>query len=111
MSVGPLGGIIGSAAGSPLSQTQGAAAERAKQDAAVQERGVEADLKTELASGIGQTEEDQGTSERDADGRRQWEKSPKEKEQEKQEEEAQQSQAPTKKPSTGETGERLDLIG
>ena len=108
MSVGPLGGIIGSAAGSPLSQTQGAATERAKQDSAAQERGVEADLKTEKASGIGQTEEDQGTSERDADGRRLWESSAGKSGEENSEEDSPQA---TRKPSSGDTGGQLDLIG
>ena len=110
MSVGPLGGVVGSAAGAPLSQTQGAATERAKQDAASQERGVEADLKTERAEGIGQTEEDQGASERDADGRRLWERAQKKK-QEGEEEAAGEEDAQPDGPQSEESGGRIDLIG
>ena len=104
MSMGPLGGVVGSSAGSPLSQTQGAAAERAKQDAAAQERTVETDRKSEQASGIGQTEEDQGASERDADGRRMWERSGGKKPEAEDHEEG-------AKPNVDGTGEHLDLIG
>lgn len=110
MSVGPLGGVVGSAAGSPLSQTQGAAAERAKQDSSAQERGVEAELKTELASGIGTTEEDQGTSERDADGRRLWERSP-DGDPSGEGENLDDAESSKSGPPKEGTGERLDLIG
>ncbi len=79
MSLGPLGGInagvIGSAAGSPLSQTKGSASERASKDSAAQERTKDTDIKTERASGVGHTEGDHETSDRDADGRRLWERS------------------------------------
>ena len=81
MSLGPLGGVnagvVGSAAGSPLSQTKGSSSERASKDSAAQERTKDTDLKTERSSGIGQTEGDHETSDRDADGRRLWERSKK----------------------------------
>ncbi len=104
-SMGPLGGIIGSAAGSPLSQTKGAATERANQDSSAAERISDADKKSEKASGVGQTEQDGETSDRDADGRRLWERSAKKKQQEEQSEESPRSR------SNGDTGGQLDLTG
>ena len=68
MSVGPLGGVYGSAAGAPLSQTKGNEAERSQRDAAVQQQVNDADKRAENAAGIGQTEQDEQTSDRDADG-------------------------------------------
>lgn len=74
MSMGPLGGIVGSVAGSPLSQTKGSTEERAARDSAAKETTDELDLKAEKSSGVGQTEGDQQSSDRDADGRRLWER-------------------------------------
>ncbi len=74
MSIGPAGGIIGSAAGSPLAQSKGSDTERAQQDAAGQLRRVASEQKAESAAGIAETDgEDHQTAERDADGRRLWE--------------------------------------
>lgn len=73
MSMGPLGGILGSAAGSPLSQTKGATTERAARDSAAKETADQLDLHAEKSAGIGTTEEEQASSDRDADGRRAWE--------------------------------------
>jgi len=73
MSMGPLGGILGSAAGSPLSQTKGATTEQAARGSAVQETADQLDLQAEKSAGIGQTEQEHGSSDRDADGRRAWE--------------------------------------
>jgi YD repeat-containing protein len=73
MSMGPLGGILGSAAGTPLSQTKGATTERAARDSAVKETADQLDLHAEKSAGIGTTEGDSETSDRDADGRRAWE--------------------------------------
>ena len=44
-----------------------------------QQRSVDAQAKSERASGIGETEQDQQASERDADGRRLWEETGKKK--------------------------------
>ena len=74
MSVGPMG-MIGSISGSPLAQTKGSEVEKAAQDTANQARKGQALEQAENAAGIGQTEEDSETSERDADGRRMWEAS------------------------------------
>ena len=77
MSVGPLGGLVGSLAGSPLAQTKGSEIERAQHDASAQQRQAVSDRKAESASGIGETDgQDHETSDRDADGRRLWERPP-----------------------------------
>ncbi len=104
MSMGPLGGIVGSVAGSPLSQTKGSSTERASRDAATQETKDTLDLQAEKSSGVGQTEGDSESSDRDADGRRLWERTPDGKQES--EEEAQQEETP---PSE-EDGNRLDLL-
>ena len=71
MSVGPLGG----AAGTSLAQTKGSEIDRTQQSIANQERRVANVERAEKASGIGQADgEDHETAERDADGRRLWEK-------------------------------------
>jgi hypothetical protein len=74
MSMVPLGGLIGSAAGAPLSQAKGSESERAQKESLAQSRQSDSALQAERAAGIGQTDEDQETSERDADGRRLWER-------------------------------------
>lgn len=107
MSVGPLGGVFGSAAGAPLSQNQGSESERAAKDATAQKRQADAAQQSEKAAGVGQTEEDQQASERDADGRRLWEAPA-------QSAEEQSSSADTPrqgKDATGATGNQIDLTG
>lgn len=109
MSLGPLGGVTaglgGSAAGSPLSQTAGAGSERASKDAAAQERTTDSALRAERTSGVGQTEGDQQTSDRDADGRRLWER-------QKQRDKPDDPEQPETDADDGaDTGGRLDLIG
>jgi hypothetical protein len=108
MSVGPMSGVVGSAAGAPLSQTAGSETERAQKDSSAQERQVEKDKKAADAAGIGQTEEDQGASERDADGRRFWEAN-----QEKDPDQPAEPSEPTRqaKDPTGSSGTSLDLTG
>ena len=76
MNVSATTGAFASAAGAPLSQLAGAETERASKDASVQQRQAKSNAKSEAAAGIGETEQDQGTSERDADGRRLWELPP-----------------------------------
>lgn len=112
MSMGPLGGIIGSAAGAPLSQTQGSSVERAGRDAAAQERGVELDLKAEQAAGIGQTEGDSESSDRDADGRRMWERQQERQASDEQASDEEQTDDTPKASheSDDETGGSLDLV-
>ena len=57
MTMAPLGGIISSAAGAPLSQTSGSEAERTQKDTSAHQRQVDADQQAEKAAGIGQTHE------------------------------------------------------
>jgi len=99
--------LIGSLAGTPLAQTKGAEVERAQQDAAAQERRALSDQKADSASGIGETDgEDHETSQRDADGRRLWERQnaghphreP-------------AAEPPSSKDASGQSGNLLDLSG
>jgi hypothetical protein len=113
MSMGPVGGLVGSAAGAPLSQTTGSETERTQRDMAAQHRQLDANERSERASGIGQTEHDQESSERDADGRRLWEAPTKPGKDGKDQPsdgtavgEARQSKDPS-----GQSGTKLDLTG
>jgi len=109
MNVGPMSGVVGSAAGAPLSQTAGSETERAQKDSSAHQRQVETDKKAADAAGIGQTEEDQGTSERDADGRRFWEAADEKSEDQAAKEETESSRQA--KDPTGDSGNSLDLTG
>jgi hypothetical protein len=71
MSIGSLG-IVGGLAGTPLPQ-RAADADKTQRETVEQQRAAQASEQAENAAGIGQTEEDSQTSERDADGRRLWE--------------------------------------
>ena len=73
MSVGPLGGLAASVAATPLAQTAGSEVERTQQATGVQQRRLQNDVRAENAAGIGQTDEDHETADRDANGRRAWE--------------------------------------
>jgi hypothetical protein len=108
MSVGSLGGLIGSAAGAPLSQTGGSETERASRDASAQQRATDGAARSEKAAGIGTTEQDQEASERDADGRRMWEAPPDKKQQE---DAAAAAAARQSRATTGQCGMHLDLTG
>jgi hypothetical protein len=111
MSVGPMG-LIGSIAGTPLSQTKGSETEKGVDDTARQARSSQAQQQAEKASGIGQTEEDSEANDRDADGRRIWEDGRQESPDEPEDEEgAPPSQTPQSKDPTGMSGNTLDLSG
>jgi hypothetical protein len=110
MSMGPLGGVISSAAGAPLSQTAGSEAERVQKESLAQNRQVDANQKAELAAGIGQTEQDQESSERDADGRRLWE-APAKAAKEEANADASEAAIRQSKDATGQSGTQLDLTG
>ena len=105
MSVGSLGGLIGSAAGVPISQSSGSETERASRESAAQERATDGAERSEKAAGIGTTEQDQEASERDADGRRLWE-APPDKKQDTTAEGQRQS-----RDASGQSGTQLDLTG
>jgi hypothetical protein len=109
MSIGPLGGIVGSAAGAPLAKTSGTEAERSQRENSASQRLGDSQEKSERAAGIGTTEQDQGASDRDADGRRLWEASQQKKQQALEQEENQQEHV-SKDPS-GDSGSKLDLMG
>ncbi len=109
MSMVPLGGVASSAAGAPLSQTAGSETERLQKGSLSQSRQTDAEQKAELAAGIGQTAEDQQTSERDADGRRLWE-GPAKVGKATQTAEA-EAAARQSKDATGQSGTKLDLTG
>lgn len=106
MNVVPMGGIISGAAGAPLAQTSGAETERAQRDGVTRERRVTSEKSAEMAAGIGTTDEDQETSERDADGRMFWENPTHAGQQDEAEVRAKQSKDPT-----GTSGNSLDLTG
>ena len=109
MSMGSLGGIAGSAAGSPLAQTTGSDVERVKQDAGVQKRRDSTDEKAEAASGIGEADgEDHETAERDADGRRLWEEVSAAKQETSEDAGGDRRKS---KDSSGQSGNLLDLSG
>ena len=110
MNVGSLG-MIGSVAGTPLAQAKGADIDKNKADLGNQQRQVETSLKAEAAAGIGKTEGDAETSDRDADGRRLWELSPAPHETASTESGEESSAAPQAKDPTGECGNTLDLSG
>jgi hypothetical protein len=108
--MGSLGGIAGSAAGVPLSQTAGSETERAQKESLAQHRQVDADQQAERAAGIGQTDEDQESSERDADGRRLWE-APNQSDKARKDDEAPELLLRQSKDATGQSGTQLDLTG
>jgi hypothetical protein len=88
--------------------------ERGEQQSAAQARRVEADQQAESAAGIGEADgEDHETAERDADGRRLWEKPPQG--QAPQPEDPRPDRPPDEQPksrdSSGQTGGLLDLTG
>jgi len=111
MSVGPMGGLNASAAGASLAQAKGSDVDRAQQDTSVQQRRVQTDQKAESAAGIGETDgEDHETGERDADGRRLWERGP-EGDGSGRRDKSQEDDGPQSKDPSGQSGSLLDLSG
>ena len=77
MSIGPLGGIIASVAGSQLAQSTGSDVERAHQDTVSKQRQAASQQQADSAAGIAETDgKDIESNDRDADGRRPWELGP-----------------------------------
>jgi len=111
MSSLPLSGILASAAGTAMAQNKAADVERAGQDTNQQRqlRGVEKAL---AAEGLAAADEDQASSERDADGRRLWERDGRQqaKSQSQDAEVTAEEHLPVKDP-TGASGNQLDLTG
>lgn len=108
MSVGSTG-LVGSLAGGQLQQAKGADAETVQHAARDQARRAQADRHAEAAAGVGETEQDHETEERDADGRRLWEKPPGGAQAEPPADEP-AAVLPAKDPS-GQRGSQLDLLG
>ena len=128
MSIGPAGfySIISatspqtSALAAPQAQTQSADVDRTAQEVAEQAREYDAETKAENAAGVGQTDgEEHESNQRDADGRRLWEKNPAlsadENNAEQPEESEEDSDGAISHPphasrdATGESGNQLDL--
>jgi hypothetical protein len=110
MSMVPLSGMLSSAAGASLSQTAGSETERAQKESLAQQRLLEANQHAEQTAGIGQTEQDQESSERDADGRRLWEGPVEPKKTQKATADVEAESRQSKDP-TGQSGTQLDLTG
>jgi hypothetical protein len=110
MTMVPIGGMLSSAAGAPLSQTAGSETERAQKESISQQRQLDAATHAEQTAGIGQTEQDQGTSERDADGRRLWE-GPVDGTNAKSAAADAEMESRQSKDPTGQSGTKLDLTG
>jgi hypothetical protein len=108
MSIGPSG-IIGSVAGTPLSQAKGTDNDRLAQETNDQSRVSQSNQQAEKAAGIGETEEDAETGDRDADGRRLWEviDAPVDETGEL----PANRESPRSKDPTGATGNQIDLSG
>jgi hypothetical protein len=103
--------MLTSAAGTALSQTVGSETERAQKESSNEQRVADAEKHAEASAGIGQTEEDQATSDRDADGRRLWEKPPEVAKKNASAEPDADSASRQSKDPTGQSGTRLDLTG
>lgn len=74
MSIGFLGGVAASAAGSQRAQTTGSDVERTQHDATDRERQIDSDLQADAAAGIAEPDgKDLEANDRDADGRQAWE--------------------------------------
>ena len=108
MSIGSLG-IVGSLAGTALTQ-KAAEVDKTQRDAADAARQTDAAQRAESAEGIGQTEEESQAGERDADGRRLWERPAKKPSQKTEAESASTSTTLAKDPA-GISGGILDLTG
>ena len=110
MSIGSLG-IVGGLAATPVSQ-RAAETDKTQQAATEQTRAADAAERAELASGIGQTSEDsEAAADRDADGRRLWERPPQKKAQPAESQPAAPVAAPSAKDPSGACGGQLDLVG
>jgi hypothetical protein len=103
-------GAAGGYAGVPLAQTRGSEIERAAQQAQAHERQVRSQSQASDADGIAATDgEDNQPQERDADGRRLWERTAPPGEAEA--DEATAAAPESRAGLDGESGSQLDLSG
>ncbi len=105
-SLGIIGGLATTAAPQRAQET-----ERAERQSVEQDRAVETTERAENAAGIGQTEEDSQSSDRDADGRRLWEKPTRPKKADATPAPVTDSSASLSKDPSGACGNQLDLLG
>jgi hypothetical protein len=106
MSVGPTT-FAASLAATSLNQAR-SETERVQHEVSAKERQAVGDRKAENAAGIGTTEGDEGVGDRDADGRRLWERPPKRNDAD--DDEVSPTDGRLKDP-TGQSGSLLDLTG
>ncbi|MGY8770890.1 MAG: hypothetical protein ACKVH8_20965 [Pirellulales bacterium] len=114
MSVGPMGGgIVASLAASQLAQNSSSEVNKNQQETNNQARQVDASEKAEKATGVGDPEQSEQTSDRDADGRRLLERSqnPDEQAIEENSADTEESKPAGAKDPTGQRGGTLDLSG
>ena len=107
MSIGPTT-FAASLAATSLNQARGSETERAQHETSAKERQIEGDRQAQSAAGVGTTSGDEAAGDRDADGRRLWERPPTPPGEH--EREPSESEARVKDP-TGESGSLLDLTG
>jgi hypothetical protein len=111
MSVGPTG-FFSTIAATPLPHSKGSDVDLTAQESAGQTAQAANATKAENAAGIGETDgEEHGPAERDADGRRIWEKTPGKKRPAGPAPEAVAPVTVQSKDATGESGTQLDLTG
>ena len=109
MSIGSLG-VIGSVASGQLQQTRSAGSDQAAQNSQIQAREKDATRQAEAAEGVGELSQDEGTSDRDADGRRLWERPAQRPKDDTDNEGTHDESRPSADP-TGVAGGNLDLTG
>lgn len=110
MSIGPLNPVAASIVGTPSAHTAGAESARALHEAANQQVQAHNNVRAENAAGVGATDgEDNQASDRDADGRRLWER-PATRRHAPAAGDA-TSQTPLSRDPSGESGQTLDLSG
>jgi hypothetical protein len=104
-------GTPASMAGSPLAQQQGSDVQKGQQDTADQARQTQMNAKAEQAAGVGETEQDEQASDRDADGRRLWERTGRAGDPEAADQADSESGEAGSRDPTGQSGQNLDLSG
>ena len=110
MSVGSFG-LLGSIAGTPLAQSKGSDIDKAKADTSNQQRQADGAHRADAAAGVGVTQEDSQTSDRDADGRRIWELGAEKKKEQGGSDSPASGTAGAAKDPSGLSGTQLDLSG
>lgn len=113
MSVGPMGASLASSiAASNLAQRSSSDVANNQQATANQARVVDSTEKAEKATGVGDPEESEKTSDRDADGRRAWERLGHDSDEPEQELEGDATyDAPQQKDPATVKGREIDLSG